>query len=289
MKTQKLLTLVGLGCALAAMTTLTSYSVTLYRLFCSATGANGTTQRVAAAPKRESVHNVTVYFDTNVAPGMPWRFEPLQRSVKLHLGQDALAFFEAQNLSDHDIVGHATFNVTPEKVGVYFKKIQCFCFTEERLKAGARAEMPVDFFVDPRLATDPSTADVHEITLSYTFFESKQPQGATNLSRFAAAPPDPETGEKLFAQSCSGCHLAEGTKVGPPLAGVVGRPAGSVQGYPYSTALKNAGFTWDTDRLEAWLADPQKLVPGATMPMRVPEPVARRDIVAYLRTLHPGS
>ncbi len=95
-----------------------------------------------------------------------------------------MAFFTAQNLSDHDLVGHAAFNVTPDKAGLYFKKIQCFCFSEERLKAGETVQMPVTFFVDPKLATDPSTADVHEITLSYTFFESKRPADALDLSRF---------------------------------------------------------------------------------------------------------
>jgi cytochrome c oxidase assembly protein Cox11 len=271
------------------MTTLTSYSVTLYRLFCQATGANGTTQRVTTASATQSARDVTVFFDTNVAPGMPWRFVPVQRSVRLHLGQDALVFFEAQNLSDRDITGHATFNVTPDKAGLYFKKIQCFCFTEERLAAGARVQMPVEFFVDPALGTDPSTTDVNEITLSYTFFESKRPAGARNLSRFAAVPPDAAAGGKLFAERCGACHAADRARVGPPLAGVVGRQAGSVAGFPYSAALQAAGFVWDEARLDRWLADPQAEVPGAQMPMRVPEPAARRDLIAYLRILHPGS
>jgi cytochrome c oxidase assembly protein subunit 11 len=159
-------------CVLAVMIGLTSYSVTLYRLFCQVTGNGGTTQRVATNNTHERARMVTVFFDTSVAPGMPWKFTPVQRSVKVHLGEDAMAFFEAQNVSDHDIVGHATFNVTPDKIGIYFKKIQCFCFNEERLKAGQRVQMPVTFFVDPRLADDPSTNDVHEITLSYTFFQS---------------------------------------------------------------------------------------------------------------------
>ncbi len=170
--------------ALAVMTTLTSYSVTLYRLFCQATGANGTTQRVATSSATHAAREVTVLFDTNVAPGLPWRFVPLQRSVKLHLGEESLAFFEAQNQSGHDMVGHAAFNVTPAKAGRYFKKIQCFCFSEERLGAGESAQMPVEFFVDPAIATDPGTADVDEITLSYTFFESKRPEGASDLARF---------------------------------------------------------------------------------------------------------
>jgi cytochrome c oxidase assembly protein Cox11 len=288
-RTRTYLTVAAFCAVVAVMTTITSYSVTLYRLFCQATGANGTTQRVTAASTTASAREVTVFFDTNVAPALPWRFAPVQRSVKLHLGQDTLAFFEAQNLSDHDITGHAAFNVTPEKAGIYFKKIQCFCFTEERLAAGATVQMPVDFFVDPALASDPSTADVHEITLSYTFFESKRPAGAADLARFADAPPDPAAGAKLFAERCSTCHAPDRVRIGPPLAGVVGRQAGSVAGYPYSASLRTAGFIWDDAHLAKWLADPQALVPGAQMPMRVPEQAARRDLVAYLKTLRPGS
>jgi cytochrome c oxidase assembly protein Cox11 len=176
---------VGFVAVVAVMVGITSYSVTLYRLFCQATGAGGTTQRVAEGSTTQVGRVVTVSFDTSVAPNLPWRFEPSQRSVTVHLGEDAMAFFEATNLSDHDIVGHAAFNVTPDKVGVYFKKIQCFCFNEERLRAGEHVRMPVTFFVDPAMAKDPDTADVHEITLSYTFFQSKRPEDAVALSRFA--------------------------------------------------------------------------------------------------------
>ncbi len=179
------LTVAAFTAVLAVMIGITSYSVTLYRLFCQATGAGGTTQRVAVGSTTQTARTVTVFFDTSVAPNLPWRFQPLQRSVHVHLGQDAMAFFEATNKSDHDIVGHATFNVTPEKVGPYFKKIQCFCFNEERLHPGEREQMPVTFFVDPKMADDPDTADVHEITLSYTFFQSKRPEDALELARFA--------------------------------------------------------------------------------------------------------
>ena len=170
---------------LAIMGGITSYSVTLYRLFCQVTGAGGTTQRVATGSTTQTDRVVTVFFDTSVAPNLDWRFEPSQRSMRIHLGQDAMAFFDATNLSGHDIVGHATFNVTPDKVGPYFKKIQCFCFNEERLRAGEHAHMPVTFFVDPAMAQDPDAGDVHEITLHYTFFQSKRPADAADLSRFA--------------------------------------------------------------------------------------------------------
>ncbi|MBV9734257.1 MAG: cytochrome c oxidase assembly protein, partial [Acidisphaera sp.] len=164
------------------MTTLVSFSVTLYRLFCSVTGAGGTTQRAMADTATVSDRVVTVFFNTDVAPGLPWRFVPVQRSVRVHLGEQVPAFFEAQNLSDHDIVGHATFNVTPDKAGIYFKKIECFCFTEERLGAHQTVEMPVEFFVDPKIAANPGTRDVDQITLSYTFFQSARPNGAQDLA-----------------------------------------------------------------------------------------------------------
>jgi cytochrome c oxidase assembly protein Cox11 len=289
-KTSTLLTVGGLALALAGMTTLTSYSVTLYRLFCQATGANGTTQRATTASTTQSAREVTVLFDTNTAPGLPWTFRPLQRSVRLHLGQDALVFFEAKNTSNHPITGHATFNVTPEKIGIYFKKIQCFCFTEETLNAGASAQMPVDFFVDPAMATDPSVTDVHEITLSYTFFESKKPEAtAPNLSRFATVAANPADGAKLFAENCTACHALDRARIGPPLAGIIGRKAGGVPNYPYSAALKNAEFTWNETNLAQWLANPQAMLPGAEMPMQVPAPQARRDIVAFLRSVRAGT
>ena len=115
---------------------------------------------------------MTVFFNTDVAPGLPWRFEPVQRKVVVHLGEQIPVFFEAENRSDHDIVGHATFNVTPDKAGIYFKKIECFCFSDERLNAHQKVEMPVQFYVDPKLASDRGTEDVDQITLSYTFFRS---------------------------------------------------------------------------------------------------------------------
>lgn len=128
---------------------LVAYSPTLYRMFCAATGFGGTTQRVDANSGIVSNRTITVRFDSNVAPDLPWQFEPAQREVSVRLGEQKLVFFTAKNLSDKAIVGHAAFNVTPETTGIYFNKIQCFCFDDERLEANEKVDMPVVFFVDP--------------------------------------------------------------------------------------------------------------------------------------------
>ena len=284
---RKWATLAGLCLVLGVMFTLVSYSVTLYRLFCQVTGAGGYTARADSDTATQSERVVTVSFDTNVAPGMPWRFEPVQQQVRVYLGQDTLVFFRAENLSDKDMVGHATFNVTPDRAGPYFKKIQCFCFTEEKLGAHQSVEMPVDFFVDPRMGKDVDAADVDHIELSYTFFPSLQPKGAADLARFDGAKPSAAAGRELFATVCSACHELDRNKVGPPLDGVVGREAGSVNGYPYSAALAHAHIVWSAETLDKWLNDPRGFIPGATMPMSVPDAVRRRDIIAYLETLKP--
>src|SRR5712691_3419018 len=260
-----------------------AYSPAIYRLFCAATGYGGTTQRVDSDMGTVSGRVITVQFDSNVAPGLPWRFEPVQREVKVDLGEQQLVSFTAENLTDQAIVGHATFNVTPQTTGIYFNKIQCFCFDEERLNARQKVDMPVVFFVDPALANDPETRDVDTITLSYTFFRSANPDNAKDLSRFtASAEPDAVHGQQLFSERCAACHALDGNKTGPVLGGIFGRRAGSVRGYKYSPALSNAGLIWSADNLDRWLADPRKLIAGVRMPVRVLEPSARRDIVAYL-------
>jgi cytochrome c oxidase assembly protein subunit 11 len=270
--------------AIGVMLGLVAYSPTLYRLFCGATGLGGTTQRVSSDTDTISKQTVTVQFDSNVAPGLPWRFQPAQRAVTVHLGEQKLVYFTAENTSDQSIVGHATFNVTPLVSGIYFNKIQCFCFTEERLDAHQKVDMPVVFFVDPAFANDPDLHGVDTITLGYTFFRSANPQNAKNLSRFLAnAAPDAAHGQKLFSERCTACHAITSNKIGPLLGGVVGRRAGSAPGYRYSAALKSAGLIWSTDNLDRWLADPRAFVPGAKMPIRVLDAPSRRDIVAYLQ------
>jgi cytochrome c oxidase assembly protein Cox11 len=278
--------LAGVFVMLGVMVTLVSYSVTLYRLFCAATGAGGTTQRVTADTATATDHFVTVSFDTNTAPNLPWRFRPLQTAIKVRLGEETPVFFEAENLSDQDIVGRATFNVTPDKAGLYFKKIECFCFTQERLAAHSTVQMPVVFYVDPALATNPGTTDVSTITLSYTFFRATHADDIENLSRFDATA---EVGAKLFASQCSACHSLDQAKVGPPLGNLLGRHAASVAGYPYSKALAAADITWTPESLDHWLAGPSAMVPGAAMPMAIAAPAARAAIIAYLKQQTSGS
>jgi len=158
--------------ALAAMVGLVVASVPLYRLFCAVTGYGGTT-RVAAAAPGATTRPITVRFDASVAKDLPWRFVPAQREIRTHLGEQVLAFYTATNTGTQPLVGTATFNVTPDKAGRYFNKIECFCFTEQRLEPGKSIEMPVTFFVDPALADDTLVNEVMTITLSYTFFRKE--------------------------------------------------------------------------------------------------------------------
>ena len=276
-------TVAALGAIMAAMVGLVAYSPTLYRLFCEATGFGGATQRADAATGSVSDRAVTVRFDANVAPGLPWRFQAEQREVRVRLGEEKLVFYSAENLTDEPIVGHATFNVTPTKAGIYFNKIQCFCFDEERLGPRQKVDMPVSFFVDPKLADDPGTREIDTITLSYTFFRSTNPASAKDLSRFAgSAEPDALRGEQLFAQRCGACHALDRNKSGPKLGGVVGRVAASVSGFNYSPALQEASVNWSAEELDRWLADPREVAPGTRMIVRVLDPTTRRDIIAYL-------
>ena len=163
------------------MTGLAFASVPLYRLFCQATGLNGTTGRGLAAPGGTN-HQVTVAFDTNVAPNLPWRFRPETRSDAVDIGARDMAFFLASNTSNRPVTGTATFNVQPAQAGKYFKKIQCFCFTQQTLQPGETARMPVIFYVDPAILRDPDASDIQTITLSYTFYpaDAVNTTGRTN-------------------------------------------------------------------------------------------------------------
>ena len=158
-----------LSAIVIAMVGLAFASAPLYRAFCEATGFGGTTLRADKAPGAVA-GEIGVRFDANIHPGLPWRFEPEQQTVRIQPGAQTRIFYKAQNLSARSWTGQAVYNVTPDQVGKYFKKIQCFCFTEQTLKAGQTVDMPVVFFVDPKIKQDPDTRDVDEITLSYTFY-----------------------------------------------------------------------------------------------------------------------
>ena len=151
------------------MTGLGWASIPLYRMFCQATGLNGTTQRGQAAPGGIG-DKVVVRFDANSNPALGWEFKPERASETVDIGARDMAFFTAKNVSGRPVTGTATFNVTPSQAGKYFTKIQCFCFTEQTLQPGEKVRMPVIFFVDPKILKDPDAADIQTITLSYTFY-----------------------------------------------------------------------------------------------------------------------
>ena len=164
-------------CLVAAMLGLAFASVPLYRLFCQATGYGGTPQRADRGPDQVLDRTIRIRFDANVDSGLPWSFEPVQQVMDVKIGEQALAFFKATNNGSTPITGTAIFNVAPELGGRYFTKIQCFCFKQQTLNPGTTAEMPVIFFVDPKILEDEDTKNISEITLSYTFYHSDPPPG----------------------------------------------------------------------------------------------------------------
>ncbi|MGB3315988.1 MAG: cytochrome c oxidase assembly protein [Albidovulum sp.] len=157
-------------------------AVPFYDWFCRVTGYGGTTN-VAAENTSEILDEiVTVRFDANIAPGMPWEFRPMQTEMKLRIGETGMAFYEAFNPTDNPVAGTASYNVAPDLAGYYFDKIQCFCFTEQVLKPGERVEMPVVFYVDPELVKDRDAGRIRNITLSYTFYQIELPEAQASLS-----------------------------------------------------------------------------------------------------------
>ena len=159
-----------LGGVVCCMVGLAFGAVPLYQLFCQVTGFGGTTQVAEEAPAEIGERVVTIRFNADTARDLPWRFKPEQREMTVRVGEMAMAFYNAVNQSDRALVGSSTFNVTPVKAGAYFNKIECFCFEEQTLAPGERAEFPVSFFVDPDIVEDRRLDDVTTITLSYTFF-----------------------------------------------------------------------------------------------------------------------
>lgn len=169
-------TVILLLAVIAFMGGLTAAAVPLYRIFCSATGFGGTTERASVAPSNISKAIITVRFNTEIDSGIDWEFRPLVDEVRVHPGEQTQVFFRAKNLSNHGITGRAVYNVTPTKVGIYFDKLQCFCFNAQYLAPGESKDMGVVFFVDPDLLTDPNTNDVRTITLSYAMFKAADQQ-----------------------------------------------------------------------------------------------------------------
>ena len=183
---------VAVWCAVlvAAMVGAAYASVPLYRLFCQVTGFDGT-PRVATKPSdRVLDKTMTIRFDANVGPGLPWRFEPVQTTTNVKIGENALAFYRATNTSDRPVWGMATYNVFPEQVAPFFNKLQCFCFTEQLLQPGESVEMPVSFFVDPQITSDKDAHAVTHITLSYTFYPVAAPKAGVAGKDGGAATPE---------------------------------------------------------------------------------------------------
>lgn len=171
---------VGLACAAVAagMVGMAYAAVPLYQIFCQVTGYGGTTQ-VAVAPSQNTIDKtITMRFDANVSDDLAWKFEPVDRKFELKIGDNRIASYRATNISDKTVTGTATFNVSPDAAGIYFNKIECFCFTEQTLKPGESVDMPVSFFVDPGFADDPNTAHISQLTLSYTFYPVANPKAA---------------------------------------------------------------------------------------------------------------
>jgi cytochrome c oxidase assembly protein subunit 11 len=164
------------GLFVAVMVGMAYAAVPLYNWFCRTTGFAGTTQVASAGPGEVLARKITVRFDANVGQGLPWRFEPEQSSIEARLGEVVTVVFRVVNESARETVGQAAYNVAPPTVGGYFSKINCFCFTEQRLKAGETRDMPVVFFVDPALAGDGEQDGLDTITLSYTMYPVRQPE-----------------------------------------------------------------------------------------------------------------
>lgn len=161
----------------AAMLALGFASVPLYRIFCQVTGFGGTTMKsteAEAAAVRVTDKLISVRFDANVDRQLPWAFKMQQTTQDLRIGARKMAFYTAENLSTQPITGIASYNVEPELAGKYFHKIQCFCFNEQTLQPGQAINMPVIYYVDPKILDDPETKDIQQITLSYTFHKSAQ-------------------------------------------------------------------------------------------------------------------
>lgn len=176
----------SLAAAVGCMLALAYAASPLYDMFCRATGFGGTPQVAQEGERPVLSRTVNVRFDSNVDANLPWRFTPLEREVKVKLGEERLVHYRVTNVSQRPIVGTSTYNVTPETSGAWFNKLQCFCFTEQLLLPGQSMDMPVVFFVDPEMDKDRRYDNVRTITLSYTFFEAKTERAKTLLGSVPA-------------------------------------------------------------------------------------------------------
>lgn len=168
-------------------------AVPLYQIFCQVTGYGGTTQRVETASKLVLDKTINVRFDANVSNDLDWKFAPKQRQVTIKIGENKQIAYIAENTGNHTSFGTASFNVSPGIAGAYFNKMECFCFTEQKLAAGEKIEMPVVFFVDPDIVNDPLLKDTKTITLSYTFFVDEDAEEDAKISQVS---PQKATSEK---------------------------------------------------------------------------------------------
>lgn len=175
---------VGLICLAVAvgMLGMAYAAVPLYRMFCQVTGFAGTTQVASAPSEKVLARTITMRFDANVSRDLPWSFQPVEHTMDVRLGETKLASYRATNTSDRAVTGTAVFNVTPESAGRFFNKLECFCFTEQKLEPGQSVDMPVSFFVDPEIINDPDAGRLSEITLSYTFYPVKNPSQSAQVA-----------------------------------------------------------------------------------------------------------
>jgi cytochrome c oxidase assembly protein subunit 11 len=163
------------GVFVAVMVGMSYAAVPFYDWFCRSTGFGGRPQIVTSGPQQALARTITVRFDANMGAGLPWRFEPERNSIDVKLGEVVTIYYTVVNESARETVGLAAYNVAPTTAGSYFSKINCFCFTEQRLKPGEKRELAVVFFVDPALATDSDQDDLNTLTLSYTFYPVREP------------------------------------------------------------------------------------------------------------------
>jgi len=186
----------GLSGVVLGMVALSFAAVPLYRIFCEATGYGGTTQRAQHAADQVLDRTIEVRFNADVNSGLPWSFRPEQTVVRFKVGETGMATFRAENQSNETVTGTAVYNVTPDKAGKYFVKIQCFCFTQQVLKPHESASLPVAFYVDPSIAKDRNLDDLSVITLSYTFYKA-QNQVQNQAADAGAAAKSPAAGPSM--------------------------------------------------------------------------------------------